>query len=79
MYEIRKPISEIREELTSIKATLAALGSVNLMAPEEFEEVKQRYDFLSGQYEDLVHARTDLVRITDEIRTESAQLFYRYL
>ncbi|WP_442792390.1 chromosome segregation SMC family protein [Rectinema subterraneum] len=75
MYEIRKPISEIREELTSIKATLAALGSVNLMAPEEFEEVKQRYDFLSGQYEDLVHARTDLVRITDEIRTESAQLF----
>ena len=75
MYEIRKPISEIREELSSIKATFAALGSVNLMAPEEFEEVKQRYDFLSGQYEDLVHARTDLVRITDEIRTESAQLF----
>lgn len=75
MYEIRRPISEIREELTSIKATLSALGSVNLMAPEEFEEVKQRYDFLSGQYEDLVHARTDLVRITDEIRTESAQLF----
>jgi chromosome segregation protein len=75
MYEIRKPISEIREELGSIKAALAALGSVNLMAPEEFEEIKQRYDFLSGQYEDLVHARSDLVRITDEIRTESAQLF----
>lgn len=75
MYEIRKPISEIREALTSLKAALSALGSVNLMAPEEFEEVKQRYDFLSGQYEDLVHARTDLVRITDEIRTESAQLF----
>jgi len=75
MYEIRRPISEIREELASLKASLSSLGSVNLMAPEEFEEVRQRYEFLTGQYEDLVKARTDLVRITDEIRTESAQLF----
>lgn len=75
MYEIRKPISEIRELLASYRGSLSALGSVNLMAPEEFEEVKQRYDFLSGQYDDLVKARSDLVRITDEIRTESAQLF----
>ena len=75
MYEIRAPLSEIRELLASYKGSLSALGSVNLMAPEEFEEVKQRYDFLSGQYEDLVKARSDLVRITDEIRTESAQLF----
>ncbi|GAB6277342.1 MAG: AAA family ATPase [Rectinema sp.] len=75
MYEIRRPISEIREELASLKSSLSSLGSVNLMAPEEFEEVRQRYEFLTGQYEDMVKARTDLVRITDEIRTESAQLF----
>jgi chromosome segregation protein len=75
MYEIRRPIAEIREELASLKSSLSSLGSVNLMAPEEFEEVRQRYEFLTGQYEDMVKARTDLVRITDEIRTESAQLF----
>jgi len=75
MYEIHRPVSEIREELASLKSSLSSLGSVNLMAPEEFEEVRQRYEFLNGQYEDLVKARTDLVRITDEIRTESAQLF----
>jgi chromosome segregation protein len=75
MYEIRRPLSEIREELTSLKSSLSSLGSVNLMAPEEFEEVRQRYEFLNGQYEDLLKARTDLVRITDEIRTESALLF----
>ena len=75
MYEIRRPIVEIREELASLKSSLSSLGSVNLMAPEEFEEVRQRYEFLTGQYEDMVKARTDLVRITDEIRTESAQLF----
>ncbi|MCX7775375.1 MAG: AAA family ATPase [Spirochaetaceae bacterium] len=75
MYEIREPLSEIRERLNQQKGKLAALGSVNLMAPEEFEEVKQRYEFLSSQFEDLVKAKADLVRITDEIRTESAQLF----
>lgn len=75
MYEIHRPLSEIREELASLKSSLASLGSVNLMAPEEFDEVRQRYEFLNGQYEDLVKARADLVRITDEIRTESAQLF----
>ena len=75
MYEIRESISEIRDKLVSLKNSLSALGSVNLMAPEEFEEVRQRYEFLNGQYEDLLKARTDLVQITDEIRTESAQLF----
>jgi len=75
MYEIQNPISELREMLASLKGSLSALGSVNLMAPEEFEEVRQRYEFLSGQFDDLVKAKADLVRITEEIRTESAQLF----
>lgn len=75
MYEIRTPIPELREQLSELKNRLNALGSVNLMAPEEFEEVRQRYEFLSGQYEDLVKARNDLRQITDQIRTESAELF----
>lgn len=75
MYEIRSPVSEIKEKLVSLKASLSSLGSVNLMAPEEFEPVRQRFKFLSGQYDDLVKARADLVRITNEIRTESAKLF----
>ncbi len=45
MYEIHRPVSEIREELASLKSSLSSLGSVNLMAPEEFEEVRQRYEF----------------------------------
>jgi len=75
MYEIRTPIPELREQLSELKNRLNALGSVNLMAPEEFEEVRQRYEFLSSQYEDLVKARNDLKQITDQIRTESAELF----
>jgi chromosome segregation protein len=75
MFEIRTPVTELRESLAALKQKLKDLGSVNLMAPEEYAEVKERYDFLSGQLEDLEKARSDLKRITDEIRDESAALF----
>jgi chromosome segregation protein len=75
MFEIRAPVAELREGLAGLKQSLRDLGSVNLMAPEEYAEVKERYDFLSGQLADLEKARGDLKRITDEIRDESAALF----
>jgi chromosome segregation protein len=75
MFEIRAPVSELRETLGGHKQAMRDLGSVNLMAPEEYAEVKERYDFLSGQMADLEKARGDLKRITDEIRDESAALF----
>jgi chromosome segregation protein len=45
------------------------------MAPEEFAETKERYDFLSNQMADLEKARKDLEDLTSEIRQESSQLF----
>jgi len=75
MFEIRTPVAELRDSLAGLKQALRDLGSVNLMAPEEYAEVKERYDFLSGQLADLEKARSDLKRITDEIRDESAALF----
>ncbi len=75
MFEIRTPVTELRDNLASLRQRLKDLGSVNLMAPEEYAEVKERYDFLSGQIADLEKARLDLKRITEEIRNESAELF----
>ena len=75
MFELQTPVSELRDLLAALKQKLKDLGSVNLMAPEEYAEVKERYDFLSGQLGDLEKAREDLKRITDEIRDESAALF----
>ena len=75
MFEIRVPVQDLRDRLADLRTKLKDLGSVNLMAPEEFAEVKERYDFLSGQLADLEKAREDLKRITEEIRTESAELF----
>ncbi|HUX14695.1 MAG TPA: AAA family ATPase [Spirochaetia bacterium] len=75
MLEITAVAKDLRDQLTEIREEQRKLGQVNLMAPEEFSEVKDRYDFLSGQLEDLRKAKEDLVRVTGQIRTESAELF----
>lgn len=75
MFTITTPTAELRDKLAALRVTLKDLGSVNLMAVEEFAEAKERYDFLNGQLEDLKKARDDLERITAEIRAESSDLF----
>lgn len=75
MFTITTPTAEIREKLGAARTKLKDLGSINLMAPEEFEEAKSRYDFLNSQLQDLLKAQEDLERITAEIRTESSELF----
>ncbi len=68
---------EIRGKLNLVKGELKSLGQVNLMAPEEFKEVAERYDFLNNQLEDLKKAREHLSLVTEEIRKESASLFLK--
>lgn len=75
MYELPGDIKEYRDSLAKYKDKLKDLGTVNLMAPEEYEEVKERFDFLNEQISDLTKAREDLKQITDQIRTESTELF----
>ncbi|MBB6479128.1 chromosome segregation SMC family protein [Spirochaeta isovalerica] len=73
--KIEEPVSAIKDKLDSVKLRLRSIGQVNLMAPEEFSEVKDRYDFLNGQLEDLKSARDNLIEVTREIKTESEKLF----
>jgi chromosome segregation protein len=78
-YETRipelAPNADLRPRLAELREEMRRLGQVNLMAPEEFAEVKDRFDFLSGQLDDLRRAREDLKKVTTEIRTESSELF----
>ena len=66
---------EIKETLLGSKAELKELGQVNLMAPEDFAEVSERYEFLIGQLEDLRRAKDNLTVVTEELRRESENLF----
>ena len=75
MYTIKISASELREKASKLKSEISDMGHVNFMAIEEFKEVKERHEFLSSQIQDLEKAQKDLVRITEEIRAESTQLF----
>lgn len=66
---------KLRDEIATVRGTVKELGSVNLMAVEEFAEISDRYEFLHSQIEDLRQAKEDLVRVTAEIKRESEQLF----
>ena len=46
--------------LASLKAKIRAMGVINVNAVEEYREVKQRFDFLSTQIEDLQKTRRSL-------------------
>ena len=78
-YETRipdlRPNNDLRPRLAELREEMRKLGQVNLMAPEEFAEVKDRFDFLTAQLADLTRAREDLKKVTTEIRTESTELF----
>lgn len=75
MYKINTPSAELRDKLSEAKKDLSALGSVNLMAPEEFTEVKERYERQRANYEDTEKSLENLVRVSEEIKSKSAEMF----
>ena len=75
MYTIIAPAAALREELAAKRQALKELGNVNLMAPEEFTEVKTRYEFHTKQVEDIKLAKEKLLLVAEEIRAESTEKF----
>jgi chromosome segregation protein len=51
---------EDEERLTVLREKIQELGPVNLGTLEEYEELRTRYDFLSGQQEDLIKSIEEL-------------------
>jgi chromosome segregation protein len=51
------------------------MGPVNLIAIEEYQELEERYAFLTGQQQDLVSAKTQLVEMIKKINQTTSELF----
>ena len=75
MYKITKPVAELREKLTTAREGLRALGSVNLMAVEEFNEIKDRYERQKENYDDTQKSLDNLIRVSEEIKSKSSEMF----
>jgi chromosome segregation protein len=67
--------AEWAEELEEVRRKLSRLGPVNLLAEEEYEEQRERLDFLKEQREDLLEARDDLHDSINRINEAAAEAF----
>jgi chromosome segregation protein len=61
--------------INQLKNQLKELGTVNLGAIEEFQQVRERHAFLSAQSEDLLKARESLHKVISEIEKTIEQRF----
>ena len=66
---------ELAGTLKELKRQLAALGSVNLEAIDEYRQVRERHDFLSAQREDLLEAHTALQNVIKDMDEIMAKRF----
>jgi len=66
-YNLEMDLEEARKLVNKYKSRLREIGMVNLMAIEEFEEVNERYTFLSSQRDDLLKAKDTLYSIIEEM------------
>lgn len=65
----------VKSEVAALRQRLNSMGAVNLVAIEEYAELKQRFDFLKGQSDDLTNAKTELLSAIDEINNTSQEQF----
>ena len=59
--------SMVNQQIQTLKKEVSALGEVNVNAIEEYKRVKDRYDFLSGQRNDLIQGRENLKEVIEDI------------
>ncbi len=65
----------VEAEVRELREKIASMGAVNLVAIEEYAELKERYDFLKTQTDDLWTSKNALVTDIDEINTTSQKMF----
>jgi chromosome segregation protein len=67
------------EEIATLRRKINQIGTVNLEALAELDELEPRYAALSAQYEDLKQAKESLERIIRKINADSRKLFQETL
>ncbi|HWA28823.1 MAG TPA: chromosome segregation protein SMC [Lacunisphaera sp.] len=65
----------IKAEVEALRQRIGTMGAVNLVAIEEYSELKQRYEFLKTQNDDLASAKAQLLKAIDDINQTSLEQF----
>lgn len=70
-------LSSANRTISELRRKISALGTPNLGAIDEFARVNERYTYLTGQRDDVEHAKRDLEEIIRSIVTEMREIFLR--
>ena len=68
-------IAEAQKRIASLRGAIRALGNVNVDSIEEYKEVKDRYEFLSGQVKDMEEGKASLEKLIREITVVMKDIF----
>ncbi|MBB3109360.1 chromosome segregation protein [Paenibacillus phyllosphaerae] len=74
-YPVPEDIAALQNEVRELKRKITLLGEVNLGAIDEYERVKERYEFLDEQKNDLIEAKTTLYQVIREMDEEMSKRF----
>ncbi len=74
-YPVPEDIVGTQNEVRDLKRQITMLGDVNLGAIEEYERVKERYEFLNAQKNDLIEAKSTLYQVIREMDDEMGKRF----
>ncbi len=67
--------SELKQKVDKYKNRLDTMGPINPMAMEAYEEIKERFDFITTQRDDLLEAKQSLLTTISEIDTVARDTF----
>ncbi|WP_027339994.1 chromosome segregation protein SMC [Halonatronum saccharophilum] len=67
--------SKVEKRIKELKRLMKGLEPVNLTSIEEYESLKERFDFLREQHDDLVEAKESLEKVISEMEEEMKEKF----
>ena len=66
---------ELKEKVNRIKTRIDNIGPINPMAMEAYDEIRERYDFIIKEKEDLLNAKESLISTIGEIDAVARETF----
>ena len=75
---LRQPVENLQKatkDIAELRRKINALGSPNIGAIDEYERVNTRYEFLTGQRDDVDKAKGELLDIIKDLTGQMEELF----
>ncbi len=69
-------LEKLQKKANNYKSQIRTLGIINTGAIEEFDEVKERYEFMRGHEQDILKAEETLLELIDNL-TASMEVIFR--